>query len=230
MKSISCCTFARYAFSAVLLCGCSTTAQKSPIDDLSTQDGLVRVDVKGVDSVYKRPGVNLAQYDKILIRPVIVQFAKSWKPEQQTGSDLYWMTPPDREKIKKDLADAFIDVFKEVLQEKGGYQVVTEPAQDVLELQAAIVNLWITAPDVSMQNPGIVRTFTSDSGEMTLVAELHDSVTGQLPSRSYDRKEDNSGMWQWTNSVSNTVDARREIRVWAEPLKKALDASRGKSA
>lgn len=219
-----------YAFAAALLCGCSTTAEKSPIDDLSTQDGLVRADIKGLDSVYKRPGANLAQYDKILLRPVIVQFAKSWKPEDQPGSSLYRMTPPDREKIKKDLADAFVDVFKNVLQEKGGYQLVTEPAEDVLELQAAIVNLWITAPDVSMQNPGVVRTFTSDAGEMSLIAELHDSVTGQLLSRAYDRREDNTGMWQWTTSVSNGAAARREIRVWAEMLKKALDASRGKTS
>ncbi|HEY5809710.1 MAG TPA: DUF3313 family protein [Povalibacter sp.] len=223
------CSAIGYALAAVLLGGCSTTPQKSPIDDLSTQDGLVRVEIKGVDSVYKRPDVNLSQYDKILMQPVHVAFAKNWNPESGSSSTLYRMTPPDREKIKKDLADAFVDVFREVLQEKGGYQLVTQPAEDVLELQAAIVNLWITAPDVSMQNPGVVRTYTSDAGEMTLVAELHDSVTGQLLSRAYDRREDNSGMWQWTTSVSNGADARREIRVWAEMLKKALDASRGKT-
>lgn len=218
-----------YAFAAVwLLTGCETT-QTSPIDQVSTHDGLVKVDVKGVDAVYKRPEANLAGYDKILLRPIEVEFSKSWKPEQDSA--LYQMNQPDRDKIKKELADAFADVFKQVLQEQGGYQLVTEPAKDVLELQAAIVNLYINAPDVSMQTAANVRTFTTNSGEMTLVAELHDSVTGQLLSRAYDRREGmDSGLWTWTNSVTNSADARREIRRWAELLKKALDASRGKTS
>jgi len=218
-----------YAFAAVLVTGCATTS-KSPIDDLSTQDGLVKRENKNLDALYVRPGVNLAGYDKILLQPVIVQFAKNWQPERDSSSVLYRMTPPDREKIKKEIAEAFVEVFQQVLQEKGGYQVVTESAPDVLEVQAALVNIYITAPDVSMDNPGIVRTFTTDAGQMTLVAELHDSVTSQLLSRAYDRVEDNTGMWQWTTSVSNSADARRVMRQWAELLKKALDASRGKSA
>lgn len=207
-----------------LLAGCQTV-QQTPIDDVSTHDGLVKAQVKGVDAVFKRPQANLAAYDKILLRPVEVEFSKDWKPEND--SVLYQMNKPDREQIKKDLADAFAEVFKQVLQEKGGYQLVTEPAKDVLEVQAAIVNLYINAPDVSMQTAARVRTFTTDAGEMTLVSELRDSVTRTLLARIYDRRDDMSGgQWQWTNSVTNTADARREIRRWAELLKNALDSSR----
>ncbi|HEY6641909.1 DUF3313 family protein [Povalibacter sp.] len=221
--------FCVYAFVAVLLVGgCATTTQKSPIDDASANQGLVRVDIKGMDAVYKVPEANLAQYDKLILRPIEVEFSKNWKPEND--SVLYQMNKPDREKIKKDLQDAFADVFKQVLQEKGGYQIVTEPAKDVLDVHAAIVNLYINAPDVSMQTAARVRTYTTSSGEMTLIAELHDSVTGQLLSRAYDRREDmEGGQWTWTDSVTNNADARREIRRWAELLKKALDASRGKT-
>jgi len=215
-----------YALAAGLS-GCQIT-KSSPIDDLSTQDGLVRAESKNLDALYVRPNVKLSGYNKILLQPLIVSFAKNWTPEKESSA-LYRMTPPDREKIKSELAAAFADVFKEVLQEKGGYQLVTAPAEDVLDVQSAIVNLFINAPDVSQQTAGNVRTYTTNAGEMTLIAELHDSVTGQLLSRGYDRREDtNSGMWTWTNSVTNSADARREIRRWAELLKKALDASRGK--
>ena len=208
----------------MFLSGCATTA-KSPIDDSSTHEGLVRAEVKGVDAVYKKPAANLSAYDKILLRPVEVEFSKNWKPEDD--SVLYKMNKPDREKIRKDLADAFADVFKQVLQEQGGYQLVTEPARDVLEVEAAIVNLYINAPDISMQTSARVRTYTTDSGEMTLISELHDSVTGTLLARIYDRRQDmGGGQWQWTDSVTNSADARREIRRWAELLKKALDSSR----
>ena len=219
-----------YAVAAAFaLSACASTSQKSPIDDMSLNQGLVRVDVKGVDAIYKVPESNLSGYDKVILRPIEVEFSKNWKPEND--SVLYQMNKPDREKIKSELQQAFAEVFTQVLQEKGGYQVVTEPAKDVLEVQAAIVNLYISAPDVSMQTSARVRTYTADAGSMTLIAELHDSVTGQLLSRAYDRRDDlDSGQWQWTNSVTNTADAKREIRRWAELLKQALDASRGKTS
>lgn len=225
MNRFLCSTKTLCTFAALLLLSGCQTPQKSPIDDPSTSEGLVRIQVKGVDAVYKKPQANLTGYDKILLRPVEVSFSKNWKPENDSA--LYTMNKPDREKIKQELADVFHEVFKQVLDEQGGYQLVDEPAKDVLELRAAIVNLYINAPDVSMQTAANVRTYTTNAGEMTLIAELHDSVTGELLSRAYDRREGmDSGMWTWTDSITNTADAKREIRRWAELLKQALDASR----
>src|SRR5690606_2440540 len=213
----------------ILAClgACASSPTESPITQSSTRDGLVQADVKGVDAVYRRPGVSLSSYNRILLQPLEVAFAKNWQPERDTA--LYSMHPPDREKIKQDLAAVFQQTFKQVLDEQGGYTLVDEPAEDVLEVRPAIINIYISAPDVSMQEPGVVRTYTADAGEMTLVAELHDSITGQIVSRAYDRREDSGGMWQWTNSVTNTAEAQREIRRWAELLKKALDASRAQA-
>ncbi|HWK52667.1 MAG TPA: DUF3313 family protein [Steroidobacter sp.] len=214
---------------AAVLCGlgaCQTTRQ-SPIDELSTQEGLERVEVKGVDAVYRRPGANLSPYNKLLVRPVYIEFSKNWKPEQDSA--LYQMNEPDRERIRQGLADMFAEVMVNELQTKGGYQLVTEPAADVLEVRPAIVNLYITAPDVSMQTAGRVRTYTTDAGEMTLVVELRDSVTGTLLSRAFDRRNADNMSWQWTNSVTNSAEAKRIITGWADTLRNALDASRGKA-
>jgi hypothetical protein len=216
--------------STAIVCGlgaCQTTKQ-SPIDELSTQEGLERVDVKGVDAAYRRPGANLSAYTKLLVRPVYVEFSKNWKPEQD--SDLYRMNEPDREKIRQGLAELFAEVMVKELQDKGGYQLVNEPAADVLEVRPAIVNLYITAPDVSMQTAGRVRTYTADAGEMTLVAELRDSVTGTLLSRAFDRRSGDNMTWQWTTSVTNSAEARRIIAGWADTLRNALDASRSKTS
>ena len=110
--------------------------------------------------------------------------------------------------------------------EKGGYPLVTEPAADVVEMQAAIVNLYITAPDVSMQTSGRSKVYTSDAGQMTLIMQLHDSVTGQLLARAYDHRDAGPDMWTWTTSVTNTAEAKRIIATWATALRKAWDASR----
>jgi hypothetical protein len=216
--------------SMTALCGLGAcqTSKQSPLDELATQEGLERVDVKGVDAAYRRPGANLSAYNKLLVRPVYVEFSKNWKPEQDSA--LYRMNEPDREKIRQGLAEMFAEVMVKELQDKGGYQLVDEAAADVLDVRPAIVNLYITAPDVSMQTAGRVRTYTADAGEMTLVLELHDSVTGTLLSRAYDRRSGDNMTWQWTTSVTNSAEARRIIASWADTLRNALDASRGKTS
>lgn len=213
------------SIASILLLGCAS--QPSPIEQASTHDGLQRVETREVDALYRRPGATLAGYQRILLEPIEVAFSKNWKPEQDTA--LYRMNPPDREKMKREIAELFQETFRQVLTEKGGYSIATEPAEDVVQLRAAIVNIYVNAPDVSMQTPGRTRTFTASAGEMTLIAELHDSVTGELISRAYDRREDQgTGTWTWTTSVTNTAEAKQEIRRWAELLKKALDTSRAK--
>jgi Protein of unknown function (DUF3313) len=211
----------------VTLAACTST-RPSPIDEPSLQEGLVRIETKAVDAAYRRPEATLAPYSKLLLRPIEVQFAKDWDPAK-SGSVLYEMNEPDREKIKRDLAELFADEFKEDMA-KGNYPFVDQAGPDVLEMRAAIVNLYITAPDVSMQTAGRTRVYTTEAGSMTLIMQLHDSVTGQLLARVYDQRSDQgSGMWTWTTSVSNSAEARRIISTWAVALRKAFDASRAPS-
>lgn len=213
---------------AAFLCGCASTPS-SPIDESSVSEGLERVANKAVDALYKRPGATLTGYSKLLLRPIEVQFAKNWDPAK-TASVLYDMHEPDREKIKTELAALFADVFKNNLA-KGGYPLVESAGKDVLEMRAAIVNLYITAPDVSMQVAGQSKVYTADAGEMTLIMQLHDSVTGQLLARAYDRRNaSQGGMWTWTTSVTNSAEARRIIGIWATALRKAFDAAHAPSA
>jgi hypothetical protein len=209
---------------AALLQGCQAT-RPSPIDEQSLHEGLQRVDNKAVDAVFRRPDARMSTYSKVLLRPITVQFAKDWDPKD-SGSALYKMHEPDRDKIKSELADAFAEVFRREL-EKGGYPIVAEPAEDVVELQAAIVNLYVTAPDVSMDVAGRSKVYASDAGHMSLIMQLHDSVTGQLLARAYDHRNSGGDSWQWTNSVTNTSEAKRIIGTWARELREAFDASRG---
>lgn len=207
-----------------LLQGCESTST-SPIDESSINDGLERVKTNKVDALYRRPGASLAGYKKLLMKPTEVQFAKNWDPKS-SSSIIYEMNEPDREKIKTELAEVFATEFKKDMEQGGGYPIVTSSGSDVLEMRSAIVNLYITAPDVSMQTAGRTRVYTADAGEMTLVMQLHDSVTGQLLARVYDRREaTQGGMWTWTNSVTNTAEARRIIGIWATSLRKAFDAA-----
>jgi hypothetical protein len=77
----------------------------------------------------------------------------------------------------------------------------------VLRVKASIVNLYLNAPDAG--NMGRSRTIVRSAGEMTLLAELYDSASGQLLARVADRREANdSGRMQLANNVVNEGEAR----------------------
>lgn len=185
-----------------------------------SHDGLKLATSKNVALIYIREGATLAGYRKVLLDPVQVAFDKSWSKDRRE------VRKEDRERIRQDLAEEFRDVFTEELQERGDYEVVTEAAPDVLRVTAAIVDLYVTAPDVS--HAGNVKSYTVSAGRMTLIAELRDTESGAILARVADRKEASEfNHFQWTTRASNTADARRILRSWAGALRKGLDSARG---
>ena len=121
------------------------------------------------------------------------------------------------ERIKKDVASLFKDVFTEQL-EAAGFDVVNYAGDDVLVLRPAIVDLDVTAPDT--RSAGRSRTYTAGTGAATLYIELFDSVTGAIVGRAADRRAAGrtGGFATVSNRVTNRANARREFRVWADML------------
>ena len=186
----------------------------------TSPDGLQLVKRKDLDVLYVRPGASLASYTKVMIDPVEVAFSKEWKPSSMEVS------AKDREDIRTGLAEEFRDVFTKELQEKGGYQVVTEAGPDVLRVTAGIIDLYITAPDTNSVSPQS-RSFVFSAGQMTLVGELRDSESGAILARVADRKggQDSTRM-TWATSTSNRAEARRALAQWAGILRDALDRAK----
>lgn len=209
---------------AIALAACSATRTTS-IDEPSTQEGLEPVQVRNIDAVYKKPGVDLSQYRRLLIRDVDIAFSRGWERTQKSATRNW--SSEDSERIKRELAELFEETARRELEVEGGYEIVDEPAQDVLEIRPSIIDLYINAPDRSLTEPGRVRSYTLEAGRMTLVAELRDSISGELLARAYDRREDMRGThWEWTTSVTNSQKARQAISIWADALRDALDRAR----
>jgi hypothetical protein len=187
-------------------------------------DGLVRVQNRRLDHVYLLPDVSFAGYTRVRLDPVQVSFYRNWNPNRSPSQRL---RQRDLENIKSTLANEFRRVFSDTLT-RGGYKLVDEDGDDVLRVQAAIINLYITAPSAGA--PGRSRTFVANTGQMTLVAELRDSVTGQLLARVVDTVQGRrAGGFQVASPVSNMADARRALSQWADVLLTGLDDAEGRS-
>lgn len=192
-------------------------------------DGLKKVSRKGIDLVYLLPAADFKGYTNVMIDPVEVQFNKNWQRDMNDTIDITRKVDADDiKRIRDALSKMVMEGFAKELT-SNGYPVVTEPSASTLVIQPAIVNLYVNAPDIP--SAGRVRTYTTSTGEMTLVLEVRDSVTGQALARAVDRQEDqnNFNSLQWTNSVTNAADADLAIRYWAKKLREGLDRVTGKT-
>jgi len=203
----------------VLLTLCSPCLADSA-RPIVTIDGMQLIEDSNLALVYAQPGAKLAQYNRIYLAEPHVAFKKNWQ-HLRKKYDPNTVTADDMEKIKSELSSLFMEVFSETL-EQGGYEIVTERAEDVLLVKPAIINLDIVAPDIAPNDN--VRTYSESAGEMTLYMELYDSVTDDLLAKALDRKEDRqTGYFRWQTRVTNRAAANRILQVWANVLREGLD-------
>lgn len=193
-----------------------------------TSEGLRLVEDSELRVVYARPGASLQPYKRLALLDCYVEFREDWQRDYNNsvrGAGRKLKTE-DMEAIKQKLAEEFRMVFTKELETEGGYEIVTEAAEDVLVLRPAIINLDVAAPDVKA--PGMHKTVVSSAGSMTLYLELYDSVSNQLLAKVLDpRIAPRRGGATMGNSVNNKAEADRIMRRWADVLRDHLDAARG---
>jgi len=210
---------------AVVLSSALAASGKGELEARMARDGLQKTKIKDIDLAYARPGATLAAYKRVKLDPVEVVFHPSWNPTR-TGSSLK-LSKQEKETIRSGVAKLVEEEFAREIQAGGRYQVVTEAAPDVLRVRAGVVNLYINAPDTG---PGRSHTIVSSAGEMTLLAELTDSASGQVLARVADRREATNTRMQLTSKGFNESEGRLIAAAWAKTLRKALDNAQGLGA
>jgi Protein of unknown function (DUF3313) len=211
--------------SAFLATSALLAATNAEFEEAMSADGLQKIKVKGIDLAYALPGATLAGYNRVMIDPFTVQFHKDWNPDK-TGSH-FKLSTEERENIRTRVAKVVYEEFVKELQTKSSYQIVTEPGPDVLRVEGIIINLYVNAPDT--MTPGRSRVYTVSAGEMTLLVQLHDSESGAVIARAYDRREarDAGGTMTLSSGVANESEGRYIASSWARILRNGLDKAHG---
>jgi len=178
--------------------------------------------------VYVKPGATFNQYKRVMILDCYVAMAKDWQQNYNAneGAELdRQVTDADVQRIESTLSAEFKKVFTSELQ-KGGYQVTTTPAPDVLLLRPAIINVRVTAPD--LMTAGMDVNVITSAGSGTFYLELWDPSTNTILARAMDAEADQQPFAQQANAVTNRQAADIILRKWADNLVRHLDAVRGK--
>ena len=198
----------------------------------ATHDGLMLANKSPFDSLYLKPGVDLAAYSQIRLEPCTVAFKANWLRNQNAVPRglSYRITEEDMEAIKGRIAESCDRHFTDALSDESRYSLVTDDRVEgpVLEIRPAIIDLDIRAPDVDA--PGIHRTYTTSFGEMSLRLEMFDAASGEILSRVNDRQRDfESEYLQWTNRATNMADVNRFLRRWRDDLLEGLASAQAHS-
>lgn len=214
------------AVCVALLAGCASSGNSSR--GPQEWDGLVRRPDARIDAVFVRPDAELVAFRSVLLEPVQISFAANFDPNQGRRSLSGRLNADDLAAIKERLAGLFHETFRTELA-RSGYTLVDVPGPETLRVTPAIINLFIAAPgDGSV---GRSRVYTTDSGQMTVVLEMRDSVTGELLARAVDGRNGRfSGQMTWTNRQTNMADAQHAITIWARALRNGMDEVNAKVA
>ena len=186
-------------------------------------DGLAPVKIRGLDVAFQRPGADLSQYKRVLLRPVEVSLRKDWM--RSGATDRIRPRPEDIDLIRRRVSTYVREEFEKELAAADIGQAQA-PGEDVLEIQVSVRDLFAVAPN--LQRAGNSDVYAVSAGEMTLVGELRDSVTGEPEFRFYDNEQGDQRTMRprriyWNENES---EARRIARDWARLMRQAVQAAR----
>jgi hypothetical protein len=188
----------------------------------ATADGLYRVKSNDLGALFLDPGAEFGEYDGVLIDPVSL----SYKRDRRRSSGL------DTTRRVFELDDDTVARFQRIFQESfvrelgrsRSFAVVSEPGPGVLRVSGHIVDLDVRVPAFK----GGEVNFVVDAGEMTLVLDVRDSLSGAPLARVADRRlirppgAGNVGAYRST-AVNNWGAVRDIFSDWARILREGLD-------
>jgi len=185
----------------------------------SNEQGLTSIRVEGLEILYVNPQARLDGYSKVMLKPIVVRPWAEWRNRYfVAGSTRTLNLVP---MIEHATAHAHRAVERELAS--AGYTVVDTAAADVVEVSASILDVFL----IAVKAKG--RTDSAESyslGTATLIAEIRDSMSGDLILSAYDvdrgprpkltmhHAAEEAEAW-----LESTIDA------WAEFLRKGLDLS-----
>ena len=214
-----------------LITACTSTPEVQTGADAEVIMGdLHKVDNSRTDLAYVDPNADFSKYHKIMLMPLGTDNVEIIQPNTSGSASRInrgnWeLTDGDRENLQT----IFHESMVKQLETKGGYEIVTVPGDDVLQVQAAILAIATSAPKDDFRSAGRSQVYTQGAGSMAVMVAFADSETGEVLGLMKDSRASNSAAyWGRNNSVSNLSDVRVMFNSWATGIRKGLDNVNGK--
>lgn len=212
-------------FAAMAIAGCSSappTIQQGPNAEVSF-DGLHVVDNAAFREAWADPDIEFSRYNKIMPGGAFFEFraVKRTSNTQAARSNTreFYIDEDARARLEEEVTA----IFAEELAKSTRFTVVDEPGPDVLIIRGGLHDIVSFVPPEPI---GRGEIWLSSVGEITLLLEVVDSLSGEVIARAVERRaaQQGGGMAIRANSVTTWAELRRLARRWATTLRDGLDA------
>jgi hypothetical protein len=187
----------------------------------ATSDGLHRARSRyGI--IFLKPAANFHSYDAAIVDRVTVAYKQDTALEAARKDGRFLDSEEDLGRLR----DLFQGAFENSLSDSQDFVILPEPGRGVLRITGHILNLDVRAPVLH----GSESRFAIDEGEMTLVLDVRDSVSGEALARFADRRllrPRSAGIFGYATGPATRWSAVREIfDDWSDSARITLDELR----
>ena len=212
-------------FAAMVIAGCSSapaTIQEGAGAEVSF-DGLHVVDNSAFRQAWADPDIDFSRYSKIMPGGAFFEYRAVKKTSRTTtmrsSTSEFYIDEDAREKLKEEVSV----IFNEELAKSTRFTVADAPGPDVLIIRGGLHDIVSFVPPEPIGRGDI---YLSSVGEITLILEVVDSMSGEVIARAVERRaaERSGGMAMRANTVTTWSEVRRLTRRWATTLRNGLDS------
>lgn len=191
-----------------------------------TYDGLVRVNNSAFKRAWAAPDVDVTKYTKMMPGGAEFEYravrGSSSTTRTATNQSEFPISDKDRQKFE----DVVSEIFNEELAKSARFTMTDQPGPDVLIIRGAMLDIVNRVPP---ERAGRHDVYLSRVGEITLVLEVADSLSGETLARAAERRaaERPGNQAVRASPVTSWQEVRRLARRWATKLRDGLDALEG---
>jgi hypothetical protein len=172
---------------------------------------------RDLDVYYEKEGVDLADYNSIILDTLGLEDARIVAPPWYDGEDgqpkMWALTTADAKWLRKSYRETMTDE----IQSKGGYPIVEEHGAGVLIIDIQVVYLMPYArKGENVQTRGF--------GEMLVQAQFRDGMTGELLA-IYEGKQDVGSEYQQNTRLNNENRLLDLFQYWGGRVRMIMDKS-----
>ena len=214
-----------FILAILMIAGCSSappTIQQGPNAEVSF-DGLHVVDNAAFREAWADPDIEFSRYNKIMPGGAFFEFRavrRTSGSQRARSSDREFYIDED---ARARLEEEVTAIFNEELASSTRFTIVDEPGPDVLIIRGGLHDIVSFVPPEPI---GRGEIWLSSVGEITLLLEVVDSLSGEVIARAVERRaaQRGGGTAIQANSVTTWAELRRLARRWATTLRDGLDA------
>jgi hypothetical protein len=185
---------------------------------------MVSAGTHPLDPTWVRPDTDFSKYTKFLVKPLNLSDVKILRPPWAQDDPIEWKL----ETISLEtIQDIFLEAMKETLEADGGYSLVDEPGEDVLEVDMELLSIMPYVRPGSDGTDDGHEIVTLGSGEVTGTAELRDSTSRALLILLEGERVAGEEYKQFT-AENNIYNLRAMFTAFAMRLRVAMDKVHGK--